>query len=149
VSRGHRWLVAVLVVVGVVYAYLLLTAPVAAWWQEMRYEIGPRLPDRLQARWYRLARYDEADIHVLLWMPVSMLVVGAVRGWWRLAAAWGVIVAGLAFEVAQAMVGREFERIDVLGNVVGVVIGAAIATLVTWSWDRYRHRPVVPVGHRS
>jgi len=80
---------------------------------------------------YDLADYDKL-LHLAGYFALAMM---AALGWprWRGAALVGLPLVGLALEVAQTSIGRNFDWKDALTNAAGIGVAvAASAALTRW-----------------
>lgn len=103
-----------------------------------------RLWDRIDAS-QRAQFVNEADlpepdfvIHVIVWAVVLMLVAMAIWTWRGLTlAVVGVFACSVAIELAQARYSdtRSVELDDVVGNGLGVALGAVAVGLMYLAWS--------------
>lgn len=142
------WRVVLAVVVGV-NTIVMWSDAVAAWWSS---QVAPDddgesvLPGPIRAVLEARPDLGDAELHALAWAVAAFVavlaVVGARPSAARVAAAagpvwaWSVVVEALQPVVSET---RAFEWIDVAGNTVGVVLGAAVAAW--WRVRSIRRRP--------
>lgn len=132
--RRGSWIAAsgLTLAIGVVLAVSLSSVflnpgPGFAWWSQCRLE-GP-------AELARELRTHQGLANVFLFVPVG-LFAAALHGRVRAGLAVGVVLS-LAVEVVQgATWGRDCSSVDVVANVVGAAVGAAIVGVTLAAWTR-------------
>jgi hypothetical protein len=162
-SRAWQGVVAAVAVVStVVNTIVMWSDGVAAWWSA---QVAPddddesMLPGPLRALLEARPDLGDAELHAVAWSVPAFLAVVALAFGGRGADAtsvrrvgvaagavwaWSVVVESLQPVVSDT---RGFEWIDVAGNSVGVVLGAAAATW--WCARARRSRRTNAPGHAT
>lgn len=115
---------------------------VAAWWGSESSD-DSTVPGPIRFLLDLRPDVGEADLHLIVWAVTAALVVIAVGSTrWLVGVAATVGAWSVAVEALQPVVSdtRGFSWGDVLGNLLGVALGAALVAL----WWRVRPNPTVP-----